>query len=213
MIFDSRFFPGSTAKYIGDCVYIYIYIYKRRIRTRNGRGTERNIERGSFCPALVSSYSSFFPSPPLYLFTLSFRLCLSYLDRSFVVKFIVSTVNPSTGSGIYSTSAAAPALLPRRGGLHLPRIKPVLLPPETGIMTLESVQRTNECGSRERVICCVFSAKNAITGFLVSRIYLTKFVNVARLSKRAFTYVHPCETKVGNLLYRSSASCENVPFQ
>lgn len=46
------------------------------------------------------------------------------------------------GSGIYSTSAA-PALLPRRGGLHLPRIKPVLLPPETGIMTLESVQRTN----------------------------------------------------------------------
>lgn len=60
MIFDSRFFPGSTAKYIGDCVYIY----ERRIRTRNGKGTERNIERGSFCPALVSSYSSFFPLPP-----------------------------------------------------------------------------------------------------------------------------------------------------
>lgn len=49
--------------------------------------------------AVLSCSRFFFPIPsfplPLYLFTLSFRLCLSYLDRS-VVKFIVSTVNSST---------------------------------------------------------------------------------------------------------------------
>lgn len=103
------------------------------------RKSERNIERGS--------------SVSLSFFLLSFFSTLAILvSGSRHHEIYCRCREPIHGSGIYSTSAA-PALLPRRGGLHLPRIRPVLLLPGTGIMTLESVQRTNaQCASLRNLL-------------------------------------------------------------
>lgn len=93
MIFDSRFFHRSG---VNGKTYWRLYI-RTKNKNEKWKGTERNIERGSSSVLLsflsVPSFLLLLPAP--LLFTLSFRPCLSYLDRS-VVKFIVDTVNPST---------------------------------------------------------------------------------------------------------------------
>lgn len=139
MIFDSRFFHRSG---VNDKTYWRLYT-RTKNKNEEWKRDRKKYRTRQFCPALVSSFLfllSPFPPLPLYLFTLSFRLSL--VSGSQRREIYCKHRELIHGSGIYSTSAA-PALLPRRGGLHLPRIKPVLLPPETGIMTLESVQRTN----------------------------------------------------------------------
>lgn len=94
MIFDSRFFHRSG---VNDKTYRRLYTQTKN-KNEEWKRDRKKYRTRQFCPALVSSFLfllSPFPPLPLYLFTLSFRLCLSYLDRS-VVKFIVSTVNSST---------------------------------------------------------------------------------------------------------------------
>lgn len=63
MIFDSRFFPGSTAKYIGDCVYIYIYIRAKNKneewkRDRKKYRTRQFLSRSRFFLFLLFSLPS-----------------------------------------------------------------------------------------------------------------------------------------------------------